>query len=121
MASHGNPSALQPRRYSGQKNINRRNRAEMPINRPNFYKQNYFHRTRNEGITINEQFIRACVNGDYRTVQQMINTNQINNIDATNQLGRTAMQLAIENEHLEVNSHTIAVRSCCCLSLFDRL
>lgn len=55
-----------------------------------------------KNISINEQFIRACVNGDYRTVQQMLDTGQITNIEVTNQLGRTAMQLAIENEHLEV-------------------
>lgn len=54
-------------------------------------------------MNINEQFVRACVNGDYQTVHQMLHTNQITNIDVTNQLGRTAMQLAIENEHLEVN------------------
>jgi ankyrin repeat protein len=51
---------------------------------------------------INEQFVRACENGDYTTVHRILETNQISNIDVTNQLGRTAMQLAIENEHLEV-------------------
>jgi len=51
---------------------------------------------------INEQFVRACENGDYSTVHRLLKGNQIPNIDVTNQLGRTAMQLAIENEHLEV-------------------
>jgi hypothetical protein len=51
---------------------------------------------------INEQFVRACETGDYSTVHRILKGNQISNIDVTNQLGRTAMQLAIENEHLEV-------------------
>ena len=130
MPSNGNPTALQPRRYSGQQNrIIRRGRTDMPISRTSFIKQNYFKRTRTEvnltqeisssivsfllffkGVSINEQFIRACVNGDYRTVQQMLDASQITNIDVTNQLGRTAMQLAIENEHLEVNPLRTAVR-----------
>ncbi len=49
-----------------------------------------------------EQFVRACENGDYSTVQLILETDPRFNIDVTNQLGRTAMQLAIENEHLEV-------------------
>lgn len=53
-------------------------------------------------MTTSEQFVRACENGDYRTVHRMLEANQITNIDVINQLGRTAMQLAIENEHLEV-------------------
>jgi hypothetical protein len=49
-----------------------------------------------------EQFVRACENGDYSTVHRILEENFRFNIDVTNQLGRTAMQLAIENEHLEV-------------------
>lgn len=53
-------------------------------------------------MNINERFVRACENGDYTTVDQILHDNPKFNIDVTNQLGRTAMQLAIENEHLEV-------------------
>ncbi len=53
-------------------------------------------------MSINEQFVRACENGDYSTVHHMLDKHLIASIDVTNQLGRTAMQLAIENEHLEV-------------------
>jgi ankyrin repeat protein len=53
-------------------------------------------------VDINEQFVHACGNGDYNTVHRILEENSKFNIDVTNQLGRTAMQLAIENEHLEV-------------------
>jgi ankyrin repeat protein len=52
---------------------------------------------------INEQFLHACKNGDYRTVHHILDQHLITDIDITNQLGRTPMQLAIENEHLEVD------------------
>ena len=53
---------------------------------------------------INDQFVRACENGDYSTVRRILEDNNKFNMDVTNQLGRTAIQLAIENEHLEVSS-----------------
>lgn len=64
-------------------------------------------------MNIHEQFVRACENGDYTTVARILDRYQITNpvdpkkqiknpIDWTNQLGQTGMQLAIENEHLEV-------------------
>lgn len=53
-------------------------------------------------MNINEKFVRACENGDYSTVDQILRENPGFSIDVTNQLGRTAMQLAIEKEHLEV-------------------
>lgn len=53
-------------------------------------------------MDINDQFVRACENGDYNTVRRILEENAKFSIDVTNQLGRTAMQLAIEKEHLEV-------------------
>ena len=51
---------------------------------------------------IDEQFIHACEYGDYSTLHRILEENPKFNIDVTNQLGRSAMQLAIEGEHLEV-------------------
>ncbi len=68
---------------------------------------------------INEQFVRACENGDYSTVHRILENNPKLNIDVTNQLGRTALQLAIENEHLEVRE--ISIYNYKKENLFDRL
>jgi hypothetical protein len=53
-------------------------------------------------LPINDQFVRACEDGDYSTVHRILEENNKFSIDITNQLGRTPIQLAIENEHLEV-------------------
>lgn len=53
-------------------------------------------------MDINDQFVHACENGDYKTVHRILDENPKFSIDVTNQLGRSAMQLAIEKEHLEV-------------------
>ena len=47
--------------------------------------------------------MHACESGDYNTVNRILEENPKFNIDITDQLGRSAMRLAIENEHLEVN------------------
>ena len=57
-------------------------------------------------MDIKDQFVRACENGDYNTVRRILEENAKFSIDVTNQLGRTAMQLAIEKEHLEVGVST---------------
>lgn len=44
----------------------------------------------------------ACEGGDYRTVVKILETIKDFNIEITDNLGRTALQLAIENEHIEV-------------------
>ena len=53
-------------------------------------------------MTVNDQVVRACENCDYSTVHRILEENNRFNIDVTNQLGQTAIHLAIENEHLEV-------------------
>ena len=52
---------------------------------------------------INVLFIMACENGDYITIMNLLNSIKDFNIDITNDLGKSALRLAIENEHLEVN------------------
>jgi hypothetical protein len=42
------------------------------------------------------------VNGDYQTVNRIFNNVKDFNIDVTDNLGRSALRLAVENEHFEV-------------------
>ncbi|CAF0823158.1 unnamed protein product [Rotaria sordida] len=77
--------------------------------RSSLYKQMYGNGARNGEININEQFVHACENGDYNTVHRILEENPKFNIDVTDQLGRTAMRLAIENEHLEVVTLLLAL------------
>ena len=44
----------------------------------------------------------ACENGDYLTVQRILNLIKDFNIEITDNLGRSALRLSVENEHLEV-------------------
>ena len=44
----------------------------------------------------------ACENGDYTTVRRILEENAKFSINVTNQLGRTTLQLAIDNADLEV-------------------
>lgn len=44
----------------------------------------------------------ACENGDYPTVTKILDSLKDFNIDVTDHLGRSALRLAVENEHLEV-------------------
>lgn len=44
----------------------------------------------------------ACENGDLNTVNSIIQNIKDFNIEITDNLGRTALRLAVENEHLEV-------------------
>ena len=67
----------------------------------------FFSSSRLQEININDQFVHACENGDYNTVNRILEENPKFNIDVTDQLGRTAMRLAIENEHLEVRFELI--------------
>jgi hypothetical protein len=58
---------------------------------------------------INERFVDSCENGDYPTVQKILDSIKDFNIDVTDNLGRTALRLAVENEHLEVKSHNLSI------------
>ncbi|CAF0978236.1 unnamed protein product [Adineta steineri] len=98
---------VQARRFSARAHGNMPKRAaNHGINytggRTSLYKQIYNNGARNGEFNITEQFVHACENGDYNTVNRILKDNPKINIDATDQLGRTAMRLAIENEHLEV-------------------
>ena len=52
---------------------------------------------------VNFIFFRSCENGDYRTVIKILKVIPDFNVNVTDNLGRTALRLAVENEHLEVN------------------
>ncbi|CAF1556535.1 unnamed protein product [Rotaria magnacalcarata] len=109
MASTGSntPSSMYEKRFSDPTKVNIRGRSELIGARNSLYKQAYNH-MRNTEMNIDEKFVRACENGDYSTVHQILLENPKFSIDVTNQLGRTAMQLAIENEHLEVVTHLLS-------------
>ena len=53
-------------------------------------------------MDVNEIFIEACTNGDYQTVNMILTLIKDFNIDITDNLGRTALRLAVANEHIEV-------------------
>jgi ankyrin repeat protein len=55
---------------------------------------------------VNEKFIDACENGDIKTVNFILQNIKEFNIEITDNLGRTALRLAVENEHLEVETST---------------
>jgi hypothetical protein len=54
-------------------------------------------------MDVNERFIDACINGDYQSVNYILDSIKDFNIDITDNLGRTALRLAVANEHIEVN------------------
>ncbi|UJR30483.1 hypothetical protein I4U23_018016 [Adineta vaga] len=107
--SSGALATVQARRFSARSQANMRRRGgggNRGVNftggRTSLYKQIYNNGAKNGEININEQFVHACENGDYNTVNRILEENPKFNIDVTDQLGRTSMRLAIENEHLEV-------------------
>lgn len=53
-------------------------------------------------MDVNELFIEACMTGDYQSVSLILSTIKDFNIDVTDNLGRTALRLAVANEHIEV-------------------
>ena len=52
--------------------------------------------------------MNACENGDYPTVSRILESIKDFNIDVCDNLGRSALRQAVENEHLEVGG-----RFCC--------
>ncbi len=46
--------------------------------------------------------MEACATGDYQTVNTILETVKDYNIDVTDNLGRTALRLAVASEKLEV-------------------
>jgi hypothetical protein len=53
-------------------------------------------------MDINLRFVDACENGDYPTVIKILDAIKDFNVDVKDKLGRTALRLSVENEHLEV-------------------
>lgn len=49
-----------------------------------------------------EEFLHAAEFGDIPTVKRLLNDNPNLNVDCIDALGRTALRLAVKNEHLEV-------------------
>lgn len=53
-------------------------------------------------LDINGVFVEACATGDYQTVNTILQCIRDFNIDVTDNLGRTALRLAVASEHIEV-------------------
>ena len=58
-----------------------------------------------EQLDVNERFLEACIIGDFQTVKKILDSVKNFNIDVTDNLGRTALRLAVTNEKIEVNSN----------------
>ncbi|XP_021357995.1 short transient receptor potential channel 3-like isoform X2 [Mizuhopecten yessoensis] len=53
-------------------------------------------------VDIEDEFLHAAEFGDVPTVKQLVDRNADLNVDCIDALGRTALRLAVKNEHLEV-------------------
>lgn len=51
---------------------------------------------------VEEEFLHAAEFGDIPTVRRLLAENSELNVDCIDALGRTALRLAVKNEHLEV-------------------
>jgi hypothetical protein len=58
----------------------------------------YYNRTFDD---INDLFLFACTHGDYMLVFRLLQQGDVK-ADTSNKMGKSALQLAIENEHFEV-------------------
>ena len=56
-------------------------------------------------------FVEACATGDYQTVDTILASIRDFNIDVTDNLGRTALRLAVASEHVEVSCGRLWVRA----------
>ena len=53
-------------------------------------------------VGVEEEFLHASEFGDIPTVKKLLDQNPELNVDCIDALGRTALRLAVKNEHLEV-------------------
>jgi len=60
-------------------------------------------RLSNQLADAEEEFLHAAEFGDIPTVRRLLNDNGELNVDCIDALGRTALRLAVKNEHLEVS------------------
>ena len=56
-------------------------------------------------VDVEEEFLHAAEFGDIPTVRRLLTENSELNVDCIDALGRTALRLAVKNEHLEVGVH----------------
>lgn len=55
---------------------------------------------------MNQRFVEACATGDYQSVLFILESIKDFNIDVSDNLGRTALRLAVASEHLEVSKRS---------------
>lgn len=61
----------------------------------------------NSKSDINEVFVNACVCGDHETIDIILNSIKEFNIDVADNLGRSALRLAVTNENTEVKEKNV--------------
>ena len=79
---------------------NRRMRFTRHASSSSVSGSNYTYYNRNFD-DINDLFLFACTHGDYILVYRLLQSGEVQ-ADVANKMGKTALQSAIENEHLEV-------------------
>lgn len=58
-------------------------------------------------VDVEEEFLHAAEFGDIPTVRRLLAENTELNVDCIDALGRTALRLAVKNEHLEVGFYVL--------------
>ncbi|KAI3381524.1 hypothetical protein SNEBB_008688, partial [Seison nebaliae] len=61
-----------------------------------------FQENENTELSLNSIFLSACENGDIPTVEKILTEKADFNIDIVDNLGRSALRLAVESEHIEI-------------------
>lgn len=56
-----------------------------------------------QNVDVEEEFLHAAEFGDIPSVKRILDQTPEMNVDCIDALGRTALRLAVKNEHLEVN------------------
>ncbi|KAL3859306.1 hypothetical protein ACJMK2_009531 [Sinanodonta woodiana] len=65
-------------------------------------KKTFLSHSNEQIVDVEDEFLHAAEFGDIPTVKRLLNDNADLNIDCSDALGRTALRLAVKNEHLEV-------------------
>ena len=72
-------------------------------------------------VDVEEEFLHAAEFGDIPTVRRLLQENTELNVDCIDALGRTALRLAVKNEHLEVRFLTLFAPIATKVVCFSRL
>lgn len=62
-----------------------------------------------QNVDLEEEFLHAAEFGDIPSVKRILDQTPEMNVDCIDALGRTALRLAVKNEHLEVNKQLMTI------------